>query len=1067
MVLIDYSGNRCIQDPDGVPSARAHYTINGSGNSSGASGGGVYSRGGSALTNATISGNISRDRGGGVFTGFNDITVDHTTITGNQATGGGGVFADRGGVRGFGSIIAGNTAPTNPDLHSGANSFLLDYTLIGDAAGTSLIEAQTPDPRGNLIGNSAGTGVIDPRLAPLADNGGSTQTHALLAGSPAIDANRFAPFPMPKHDYQLNGTLADALGGPSLMALGGTLTATLYASGSNLGLNATPTLTNPANYTLELNFLWTHLTGSWQKIVDFHNLTSNVGLYAVGNGLHFVNGPFEANVFTQLEFARFVLTRDDATNIVRAYLDGVEIWSFIDTAGDAVFNGPNQIIRFFQDDTVTGQIETGAGHVDSIRIYDVALTPAQVSMLPDPITIPAFDQRGMPFARVRDGDADGTAHSDMGAFELQNPLVLDFGDAPDTSTGTGMGNYNTSVIDNGPSHAIVPGLRMGASADSDIGTLQNSAANADDVNGALPDDEDAVSNPAADLVLTVGAQPTLNVRVTNTTAALATLYGWIDYDADGVFENGTERASVSVANGTNNGVVTLEFPTVPPGFTGTSCARFRLSTDAAAADPVGPASDGEVEDERVTIVQSSDGRADDSKTKKIASETGGGPALVNGDMFGASVAAIGDLDGDGVEDMAVGAPSQTGSGSTGAVFVQFMNANGTVKSSQKIANGIGGGPAIAAGDYFGHSVASVGDLDGDGVSDLAVGASKDDTDGYISGAVYVLFMNTDGTVKASQKIASGIGGGPPLVTRDRFGSAVASIGDLDGDEITDLAVGAAGDDTGGSYRGAVYVLFMNASGTVKASQKIASGIGGGPLLGNYDRFGRSITSLGDVDGDGVSDIAVGAIGDGGQYRGAVHILFMKADGTVKGSQKIGNGVGGGPPIGTTDFFGTSVAGLGDIDCDGVPDLAVGATGDDSVIENSGAAHLFFLNESGTAKMRKEIGNGIGGGPILSSDSFGSSVASLGDIDGNGVTDLAVGATHDDTGATVVSDRGAVHILLLNANGDVASSRKIASNTGGGPVLSIQYFGEAVASLGDLDGDGLVNLAVGGRDSIRP
>ena len=108
---------------------------------------------------------------------------------------------------------------------------------------------------------------------------------------------------------------------------------------------------------------------------------------------------------------------------------------------------------------------------------------------------------------------------------------------------------------------------------ADSGTLANAAANADDVNGALPDDEDGLVNPAADLVLTVGAQPTVNVRVTNTTGAAATLYGWIDYNANGAFDNGTERASVAVPNGTNNDIVTLVFPAVPIGFTGTTyCA---------------------------------------------------------------------------------------------------------------------------------------------------------------------------------------------------------------------------------------------------------------------------------------------------------------------------------------------------------------------------------------------------------------------------------------------------------------------------------------------------------------
>ena len=125
-------------------------------------------------------------------------------------------------------------------------------------------------------------------------------------------------------------------------------------------------------------------------------------------------------------------------------------------------------------------------------------------------------------------------------------------------------------------------------------------------------------------------------------------------------------------------------------------------------------------------------------------------------------------------------------------------------------------------------------------------------------------MNSNGTVKRSSKIASATGGGPTLANADSFGSSVASLGDLDGDGLTDLAVGARGDDTGGgafSNRGAVHVLLMNSNGTVKSSSKIASGTGGGPTLVNVDYFGISVASLGDLDGDGVTDLAVGAYGD--------------------------------------------------------------------------------------------------------------------------------------------------------------------------------------------------------------
>ena len=124
--------------------------------------------------------------------------------------------------------------------------------------------------------------------------------------------------------------------------------------------------------------------------------------------------------------------------------------------------------------------------------------------------------------------------------------------------------------------------------------------------------------------------------------------------------------------------------------------------------------------------------------------------------------------------------------------------------------------------------------------------------------MHVLLLNASGTVKSRQKIASGMGGGPVLLNGDGFGRSATALGDLDGDGVMDLAVGAYQDDTGGMGRGALHVLFMNANGTVKATQKIAQGVGGGPTLANYDNFGSAIAAVGDLDGDGLTDLAVGA-----------------------------------------------------------------------------------------------------------------------------------------------------------------------------------------------------------------
>lgn len=138
----------------------------------------------------------------------------------------------------------------------------------------------------------------------------------------------------------------------------------------------------------------------------------------------------------------------------------------------------------------------------------------------------------------------------------------------------------------------------------------------------------------------------------------------------------------------------------------------------------------------------------------------------------------------------------------------------------------------------------MGDLDGDGLADLAVGARADDSGGSDRGAVHLLFLNANGTVKSSTRIDSDTPRGPALSNDVRFGISVTSVGDLGGDGVADLAAGAYLDNTGGSTRGAMHVLLLNADGTVKRSTKIASAHGGGPTLANGDRFGRSVALWG-------------------------------------------------------------------------------------------------------------------------------------------------------------------------------------------------------------------------------
>ena len=408
------------------------------------------------------------------------------------------------------------------------------------------------------------------------------------------------------------------------------------------------------------------------------------------------------------------------------------------------------------------------------------------------------------------------------------------------------------------------------------------------------------------------------------------------------------------------------------------------------------------------------------------------PGLGDGDFFGSAVAQLGDLDGNGVNELAVGAFwDEDGQVNAGSVWILFFASDGTVDDTQKISNTEGNFPdPLAAGDWFGSSLAWLGDL-GPGAPTpraLAVGAMLHDDGADASGAVWILFLDSGGMVVHSEKISNTtVGFRGWLEAGDQFGVSLSALGDLDGDGVSDLVVGAFGDDDGGPQHGAVWILFLDSNGTVKSHGKISDTEGGfeGQLRDN-DHFGVSAASLGDVDGNDVVDLAVGAHADDDgddldpKERGAVWLLHLEVDTTgvgpvvtVKSHVKISDTEGcfeG--ELDDYDQLGISLAALGDLDGDGEGELAVGAVGDDDGGDGGGAIWILFLERKGTACHHQKISNLEGyAPPIDPGDGFGSSMSPLGDVDGDGVVDLAVGAWGDDDGGT---DRGAVWLLFLHA-----------------------------------------------------
>lgn len=370
--------------------------------------------------------------------------------------------------------------------------------------------------------------------------------------------------------------------------------------------------------------------------------------------------------------------------------------------------------------------------------------------------------------------------------------------------------------------------------------------------------------------------------------------------------------------------------------------------------------------------------------------------------------------------------------------------------------------ALDEADQFGASLDML--WRGDGSSILAVGAMKDDDGGTDSGAVWLIARDAFGVTTGTQKISNVEGGlGNVITPNSAFGRALAWIDDLDGDGIEDLAVGAHWDNDGGAEHGAVWILFLNADMTVKAHQKISDTQGG--FLGHLDfrdRFGRSIAYIGDLDGDTVGDIAVGTEDDdGGPNRGAVWIVFLNTDGTVKGFNKISDTQGFPGELLDGDYFGWALGDLSDFNNDGLPDIVATSVHVDAQGGGSGggSVYLLFLDTDGTVKGYRKVNQVPGAfNQVLMDLDFGYSVARVGDLDGNGAIDIAVGIPLDSEAA---NESGAVWILMLNANGSVIGNAKIIGAPGMG-LGTQDWFGAAVTTGRDLNGDGIGDIVVGAR-----
>jgi hypothetical protein len=460
--------------------------------------------------------------------------------------------------------------------------------------------------------------------------------------------------------------------------------------------------------------------------------------------------------------------------------------------------------------------------------------------------------------------------------------------------------------------------------------------------------------------------------------------------------------------------------------------------------------------------------------------------------FGYSVSSAGDVNGDGYSDVIVGVRGyDNGQSDEGGAFVYHGSPSGlsgsaawTAESNQEYA-------------YFGTSVSSAGDVNGDGYSDVIVGANKYTNDQTAEGRAFVYHGSSSGlsasanwTAESDQVLSlfgisvsgagdvngdgysdvivgaceydgratdgggifvyhgspSGLSASPDLSldsdqTNASFGYSVSGAGDVDGDGYSDVILGAPDYDGGEENEGSVLVLYGSSSGILVSPSSY--------WYADSDQtganFGISVSSAGDVNGDGYSDVIVGAYRyDNGQtdegkafvYHGSSPGLYTFRSWGHASNQD-------------SAYFGSSVSSAGDVNGDGHSDVIVGAPGYDNGQTDEGAAFVYHGNQtclSLDAAWSAEANQ--------DSAYFGWSVSTAGDVNNDGYSDVIVGAPEYDNGET---NEGAAFVYYGNSSGLSGSANWTAESDQAGA-----FFGASVSSAGDVNGDGYSDVIVGAR-----